>query len=152
MRRIPGGGDDGGTVSDLFGGMVRWVTEEDEVGHDTSKRKILFLFLLYSLMLSLTFAASTGLWWYGYEVAAASFLLVGVLLFGAFGTMSVGWEILEFVDERRSPESGERLAEPPDRELAPNLSLSQDAKISFLVTVILLLLMIAGIEILKALF
>lgn len=103
-------------------------------------------------MLSLTFAASTGLWWYGYEVAAASFLLIGVFLFGAFGTMSVGWEVLAFPDERRSPESGARPAEPPDRDPAPNLSLSRDAKISFLVAVVLLLLMIAGIEILKALF
>ena len=88
----------------------------------------------------LCFASGGVLWFYGRERYAVTAWLVGLGLTGFFGIISVGWETLEYLTEQREGHD-DTSADSERNELAPNISLSRDTKISFLITVVVLLVL-----------
>lgn len=137
--------DDDPRATDLLRGAARWAWERDEVERRVTTRKLLYTVALYGMAFVLSLGFGGALWLAGREVQAITFWLVANGLTGFFGAIAVSWEVLELLYERRDPD---RVAEPdpgPERELAPDLSVSRDAKISFVVTVLVLLLLSAAV-------
>lgn len=152
MVRAPEGGtDDDPAATGVLRGAARWAWERDEVERTVSKRKLLYSVALYGVAFLLSFGVGVALWLSGRQILAATFWIVANGLTAVFGTIAVGWDALELLAERRARGRDTIAGPEPDRELAADLGVSRDAKISFLVTVALFLLITAAVFGAKAL-
>ena len=150
--RAQGGDEDGDpTATGVLRGAARWAWERDEVERRVSTRKLLYSVALYGTAFALSLAIEGALWLTGGEGWAVTFWLIANGLTGFFGAIAVGWDAMELLYERRDGSREEDADPGPERELAPDFSLSRDAKIPFVVTVVLVLLITAGVYGAKAL-
>lgn len=143
--------DDDPSVTDVLRDAARWAWERDEVERRVSTRKLLYSVALYGTAFAICLGIGGAIWLTGREVWAVTFWLIANGLTGFFGAIAVGWDAMELLYERRDGSREEDADPGPERELAPDFSLSRDAKISFVVTVVLVLLITAGVYGAKAL-
>ena len=141
MREPDEDADDEPTATGVLRGAARWAWERDEVERQVSTRKLLYSVALYGVAFVLFLVIGGVLWLTGREVWAVTFWLIANGLTGFFGAIAVGWDALELLYDRRDGRREEAPDPGTERELAPDFALSRDAKISFVVTVVLLLLL-----------
>lgn len=126
----------------LLRATLRWGWTREEVDQTISAEQFVFSAVLYGGMAVVSVVAGAVLWLQGDEETAIVAWIVLLGLTGMFGTIALGWTGLVLVTDRMR---GEEAPDPgPRRDLAPDLTVARDTKISFVVTVILLALL-AGV-------
>mgnify|MGYP000480611024 CR=1 FL=1 len=155
MSASRGDRDGRGRLGSAFRRMARWAWERDEVEQTVTRETVVFRLLQYGLLLGVSLAAGGVLWALGRRDTAVTVWVVWVAFTVFFGTISIGWDALTLVSKRRERTRAEQ--EAPDRreaskpELAPEISVARDTKISFAVTLVVLAMIIAVTLVARAL-
>lgn len=123
---------------------VRWAWTRDETDRSVTRETVVNTIAMYAV----TFLGMIVL---GFVVARAGYTTAGVMVwifgtaYSAFiGSMEIAWELLEYLDESE----GESAAtEQQARELSPGVTISNDVKFGFIVTVIALVTLLTTIQV-----
>lgn len=121
----------------LLRATVRWAWIRDETAHTASRRTVAFTATLYGLAFVVFTIAGWILWQVDRPFPARAFWLFGGGFTAFAGAIAVAWEAMEYLSRRRDRQRPDRVPNP-NRELSPNITISTDIKIGFVVTIIAL--------------
>lgn len=137
------------SLLDVCKRAIHWVWTRDEVDQDTSRDRVLFMAVLYGTFFALVLLAGGVLLRLGRPTVAIGFWYFGIPFSAFVGAVAISWEALRLRYDRRSTGAGRRSK--PERDLAPDLALSRDTKIGFVVTFIGLAALLVGLQLTRLL-
>lgn len=111
---------------------AHWAWTRDEVDQETSRDRVLFISVMYVTVFVLVLVAGAVSLQFGHRSAGLGFWYFGLTFTGFIGAVAISWELLRYRSDRRTDRTPARAG--PDRDLAPDLHVSRDTKIGFIVT------------------
>lgn len=127
----------------ILGRTARWAWTRDETDRTVTRETVINTTSMYAVtflgMIVLGFVVARV----GYTTAGVMVWIFGLAYTAFIGSMEIAWELLEYLDD---PESESGSTEQPGRELSPGVSISNDVKFGFIVTVIALVTLLTTIH------
>lgn len=125
---------------------ARWAWKRDEVGPAATRETLRYTVVMYVLAFALVLGSGGILSAIGYRTAAVGMFIFGIWFTAFIGTINIGWELLRYRSDQGPSASADASEEGPTRELAPDLSIDEDTKIGFVVTVLALVALFVSFE------
>lgn len=106
---------------------------------------------MYGTLFVLVFLTGVFLVYLGHRTIAYGFWLFGISFTGFMGAINIVWDVLNYRQDQQADPDPATDAPGPQRELAPDFQLSDDAKFGFIVTVIGLVVLVISFELVEVL-